>query len=111
MHNRILYIDDKALETTILKTELHSQYGIDHVSIVWIPLISYATELIKSKLYEFDLVLCDLHGTSFLEVEKELEKLPHKQIILTSLIFSPMETNYQFITKKELAAAIAKFYG
>lgn len=110
MTNKILFIDDDANEARMLKDLLILAKLNPLPLIWWVPSIPSAVGLLNANLYEYDIILCDVNNTS-LDFEKDVERLSHSNVIVTSQVLAPLGTKRAFVTKEDLATMVKSFYG
>lgn len=105
MTNKILYVDDVATEVRFLKDNLGSNPPI----LFWVPNLFQASQFLNAGVYECDLVLVDINGTS-IDFKKELSLIKHHRVVITSGIFDILGNEREFVLKKDLPFWIKKFY-
>lgn len=99
---RILCIDDHPGE---LKALIESPPpGIE---VDWLPQVIYARLLLEETSVQYDLIIIDIRGTS-IDLQTELAKLRHPNVILTSGVPPLQNVDHQFVGKDDLIADIVK---
>ena len=101
---RIALIDDDPCEIDFL------EHKFPNVEFHWYIAYKHAKHPINHKPNKFDLVICDINGVSFLDVEEDYKKIKHPNKWVSSNSHrKPDWTNGNWVTKDDLNKRLKEY--